>query len=413
MRDPDVALYQGDALNVLSALPDQSVQCVTTSPPFFGKRDYRVEGQIGLEDSFDEYVEKLVTVFREMRRVLRDDGTFWLEIDDTYASGGRVGHGKTVGAKQRTNKGSDGTSDAPRVKDPPNIKRKDVFGVPWELAFALREDGWYLRSEIIWHKVDAMPESVKDRPAHTHSTIFLLSKSEHYFYDGVAIKEPFKTLQTASGRMRDPRPPQEETFPGMTGEAPRGPDGRRKTTISTGDKGHENYQSREGKERWPDAAGANARSVWSISTGSTHHEHFAPWPQKLVAKMILAGTSEQGCCARCGAPRRREEGGRILAGERKIQTGSRPAADERGVSEGGIARSNGRTWSERETIGWVPTCRCGTQETRPCVVLDPFGGSGTTGLVARNLGRRAILIELNVDYCKLISDRLQQLSLLA
>lgn len=389
------------------------MQCVTTSPPFFGKRDYQVAGQIGLEDDFGEYLDRLVAVFREMRRVLRHDGTFWLEIDDTYASGGRIGHGSTVGEKQRTNRGSDGTNDAPRVRDPEGIKRKDMFGVPWELALALRADGWYLRSEIIWHKVDAMPESVKDRPAHTHSTIFLLSKSERYFYDGVAIKEPFRTLQTASGRMRDPRPPQEETFPGMTGEAPRGPDGRRKTTISTGDKGHENYLSREGKERWPDPAGANARSVWSISTGSTHHAHFAPWPQKLVAKMILAGTSEYGACEDCGAPWQRQLGESVLAGEKRIQDSPRPAADERGVSEGGLARSNGRTWREREMLGWEATCGCGTENVRPCVVLDPFGGSGTTGLVARNLGRHAVLIELSERYCEIASERLQQLSLLS
>lgn len=414
LADRDLQLYHGDALSVLAELPDQCVHMCVTSPPFFGLRDYGVAGQIGLEASLDDYIAKLVDVFREVRRVLRDDGSLWCEIGDTYASGGRVGHGKSIGAKQQTNRGTNLENEAPRPRDPEGIKPKDLIGVPWMLAFALRADGWYLRSEVIWDKPDAMPESVRDRPTRAHSQVFFLTKSPLYFYDEDAIREPYKTLEntTSPKRMRDTRQPQDETLDGSEGEAPRGPDGRRKTTIQVGDAGHENYLARDGKDRWPNPQGANARSVWRITTESTPFAHFATFPQKLVTKAILASTSEYGCCDECGAPWDRKHGASVLAGEKKIH-GSRPAADERGVSSGGLARSNGRTWRERQVLGWERTCRCATEEVKPAVVLDPFVGSGTTCLVARKLGRHSIGIELSQRYLDDITvPRLSQLSLL-
>lgn len=408
LQDTDMTLYHGDVIDVLRELPDESVHMCVTSPPFFSLRDYGVDGQIGLEETPELFVQKLVEVFREVRRVLRSDGTLWLEIGDSFA----IAPGKGDNIPQKKWPNNTYAQGAPNRQGIPGVKPKDLIGVPWLLAFALRADGWYLRQEIIWHKPDAMPESVRDRPTTSHSRVFLLTKAAQYFYDQDAIREPFKTQQTDGNRMRDSRPPQDETLDGSAGEAPRGPDGRRKTTIQIGDGGHDNYAARDGKQRWPNEQGANARSVWSVITESTPFAHFATMPTKLAAKMIKAGTSEHGCCSNCGAPWQRIVETGELGGEAKIQKGPRPAADERGVSTGGLARSNGRTWREREMLGWEPRCKCDTEERVPAVVLDPFAGSGTTLLVARSLGRHSIGVELNPEYCDLIATRTQQLSLL-
>lgn len=277
-----------------------------TSPPFFQLRDYNVEGQIGLEDTPEQWTERLVEVFREVRRVLRDDGTVWIEVGDSFSE-------------------------------------KSLVGAPWMLAFALKADRWVLRSEIIWEKPDAMPESVMDRPTRNHTMIFMLSKPGSYFYDRDAISTPHKY------------------------------DNRKVTTV-TGKDG--SSQHRDG-ERWP-GTGANARTVWTIATDSTPFPHFAPMTQEVARRMIVAGTSEKGCCPDCGAPWKRQHGDSVLAGEARIH-GSRPAADERNVSATGLARSNGRTWRERELLGWAPGCGCGEYVCPACDnVLEH--GSRTTQL---------------------------------
>jgi DNA modification methylase len=204
LSDPDVTLYQGDALEVLRTLPDRSVHMCATSPPFYGLRDYGAEGQIGLEESPDEWVARLVEVFREVRRVLRDDGTLWVEIGDSYSGGGPGGHeGGTLVGTPPQGAGNEYRRDTWG-------KPKDLLGQPWLLAFALRADGWYLRSEIIWARPNPMPESVTDRPTKAHSTVFLLSKSPRYFYDQEAVRE----APAPSGQSPPSQPPSPTSQPG-------------------------------------------------------------------------------------------------------------------------------------------------------------------------------------------------------
>jgi DNA modification methylase len=400
LDDGDARLYHGDCLDVLRELPDRSVQMCATSPPFYGLRDYGHDGQIGLEDTPELWVGRLVAVFREVRRVLRDDGTLWVEIGDSYSSGGN-GPGAS-GAKQGTNVGS----LLPAKRAPEGYKQKDLVGQPWMLAFALRADGWYLRSEIIWSRPNPMPESVTDRPTKAHSTVFLLSKQPRYFFDQDAIRTPYQY------------------------------DGRKVLEISgTSEAGHANYANREGKSRWPGIGkaqaqarkeatdgghdesepmeithgGANARSVWTIPTEPTPFAHFATWPQKLVARMILAGTSERGCCPECGAPWVRDVERTpmevVASPKRKAWQGS--GDDFARTQIGGTVKKHPTAL----TLGWSPSCDHPHQPI-PCTVLDPFAGSGTTMLVARNHGRHSIGIELNEDYLRLAADRLSQLSLL-
>src|SRR3990167_6927190 len=203
LADPDVTLYVGDALAVLAELPDESVHCCVTSPPYWGLRDYGVAGQLGLEATPQEYVERMVEVFCLARELLADDGTLWLNLGDSYAGswGNYGGQNRTVGKQRAISAGSrvpnpawdERTKFKPAAATPPDgLKNKDLVGIPWRVAFALQADGWYLRSEIIWHKVAPMPESVRDRPTRSHEQVFLLAKSERYFYNTEAARDPLK-----------------------------------------------------------------------------------------------------------------------------------------------------------------------------------------------------------------------------
>lgn len=216
-------LFEGDALQVLNTLPSQAVQCVVTSPPYWGLRDYGIEGQIGLEATLPQFINRLVAVFAEVRRVLKDDGVMWLNIGDGYTSGNR--------GYRAPDKKNPARAMSVRPDTPEGLKPKDLIGIPWRLAFALQEDGWYLRSDIVWHKPNAMPESVKDRPSRCHEYLFMFSKSERYYYDHQAIMEP-----AANGARR------------------------------------------------------NRRSVWSIPTQATDHAHYAVFPPALVEPCILSAT---------------------------------------------------------------------------------------------------------------------------
>jgi DNA modification methylase len=237
-------IHTGDCAAILQTLPANSVQCCVTSPPYYGLRDYGHDGQIGLEETPEAYVAKMVEVFREVRRLLRNDGTLWLNIGDSYA--------------------------AQAGKTPQGIKPKDLIGIPWMLAFALRADGWYLRQDIIWHKPNPMPESVTDRCTKAHEYLFLLSKAERYFYDSDAIREPL----SAATIERDKTPRGRSQNGGGSAESLAGFD-----------------YSREGLGNMTsNPKGRNRRSVWSITTQPFKGAHFAVMPEALVEPCILAGS---------------------------------------------------------------------------------------------------------------------------
>jgi len=219
-------IFEGDALTVLSRLPNKSMRCAVTSPPYWGLRDYAIEGQIGLDSTLPQFINRLVTIFAEVRRVLTDDGTFWLNIGDGYTSGNR---GWRAPDKKNAARAMNVRPDTPE-----GLKPKDLLGIPWRLAFALQDDGWYLRSDVVWHKPNAMPESVKDRPARAHEYLFMLTKSEKYFYDWQAAREP-----ADNGGLR------------------------------------------------------NLRSVWNVNTRPFAGAHFATFPPELIRPCIRA-SSEPG-----------------------------------------------------------------------------------------------------------------------
>jgi len=363
-----VRILQGDCREVLKTLPDRSVHCCVTSPPYFGLRDYgtgawfggnpacdhrggpmrlkanlnanigtgrdvknaedreffkevcakcgakRIDRQIGLEETPEGYVNQLVAVFREVRRVLRDDGTLWLNLGDSYAGSGKgrnADGSHSEGAKQKTNAGTTIGNLTKTIV--PSCKPKDLIGIPWLVAFALRADGWYLRSDIIWHKPNPMPESVMDRPTKAHEYIFLFSKSSAYFYDYAAVREPIAESTANDKRLQ-----------------------RKNYQVGRPERGFPGQASHGGGLIVPksDPSFRNRRSVWTVSSRPFKGAHFATFPTALVEPCVLAGCPEGG------------------------------------------------------------------------MVLDPFGGAGTTGLVAERLQRNAVLIELNPRYAALAEERI-------
>lgn len=291
-------ILAGDCVEQLKTLPDKIFDCCVTSPPYYGLRDYGVDGQIGLEETPEAYIERLVNVFREVKRVLKDDGTLWLNIGDSYCGTGNKGDLKDP----KYADGRNGQAVAIN-RDVAGCKHKDLIGIPWMLAFALRADGWYLRQDIIWHKPNPMPESVTDRCTKSHEYVFLLSKSPKYYYDNQAISEPTKTRDNTN---RDRDSTKLNNTPGRT----------RMAGLKTN-----NYERR------------NRRDVWTIPTKPVKEAHFATYPEKLVEPCILAGSREGG------------------------------------------------------------------------IVLDPFFGSGTTGIVAMRYGRRFVGCELNPEYIEIANRR--------
>ncbi|MET4560774.1 DNA modification methylase [Lysinibacillus parviboronicapiens] len=299
-------IHQGHCLEVLKTLPSESINTVVTSPPYWGLRDYGVDGQIGLENSVGEYVSALVDVFREIKRILKDDGTVWVNLGDAYAGSGKGAWAEKD--KQKHVYVPNPKGNETKINNiPTGLKAKDLIGLPWKVAFALQADGWYLRQDIIWHKSNPMPESVTDRPTRAHEYIFLMSKQPKYYYDHEAIKMPSKNPVDDRGA--------------------RGNKKRIPTNLINGIRNSGVYPK------------ANKRSVWQVPTKPFKEAHFAVYPEDLIEPCVLAGCPLDG------------------------------------------------------------------------VVLDPFFGSGTTGLVALKHGRNFIGIELNPEYIKIAERRLSKVQL--
>lgn len=326
-------VYLGDCATILKTFPDGCIDCCVTSPPYYALRDYGCDGQLGLEDSPEEFIERLTDIFEEVRRVLKPEGTLWVNIGDSYAGswkGAANYPDNAMNYKQGTNRGLLGVPTA--VKKLSGYKPKDLIGIPWMLAFSLRAKGWYLRQDIIWEKSNPMLESVLDRCTKSHEYIFLLSKNRHYYFDNNAIKEPAVGFNTSA-----PRGSAGSFLPNA---------GRRSKGNSVGFRGGNAYtkgrsfdnsaeRTREFHGNVPNTTGLrNKRSVWTIATAQSKEAHFATFPEKLIRPCILAGCPEGG------------------------------------------------------------------------TVLDPFMGSGTTGVVARQLQRNYIGVELNPSYLQMSERRI-------
>jgi len=370
-----MSLHIGNALDILPTLAPESVNCVVTSPPYWGLRDYGTDGQLGLEPTPEEYVANLVAVFREVWRVLRDDGTLWLNLGDSYNSdasnqnGGGL-DGKTWG----------GNASIGRVKREPNgLKTKDLCGIPWRVAFALQADGWYLRSDIIWAKPNPMPESVTDRPTKAHEYVFLMTKAARYWYDAEAIGEAVvRTWDSSNGGNLSPV-------------------GVHKANGTMRERGGD----------YPVCTGTrNRRTVWTIATQPYPEAHFATYPEKLVEPCVLAGCPPVSCSV-CGSP-----WFRVVEKTRTFESGSGQAGHLPSGKNGPGLQGGGATIDIRrgpcvrsETLAWQPTCDH-EAPSEPGTVLDPFAGSGTTGAVAYRLGRKFVGIELNPEYAEMAERRI-------
>lgn len=370
----DIKILNMDVINGLRSLPDRSVHCVITSPPYWGLRDYGVEGQIGLEPSPKEYLDKMVEIFQEVRRVLRDDGTLWLNLGDSYANAQPRGRMEDQGDLST---GDHGELIPKRDWSAWSLKQKDLVGMCWRVAFALQSDGWYLRSDIVWAKPNPMPESVTDRPTRSHEYVFLLTKNARYFYDADAARES----QTGNAHSRG------------NGITP-------KTVMKNGGLIKANESFHRSTAQYIDVPGGrNRRDVWIIPTQPTPEAHFATFPEALVEPCIKAGTSERGCCSVCGSQWVREV-------DEEPYTPGKIEPREFAIKSGG---NNGKHSPPREKqlIGWQPSCACSNEDPIPCTVLDPFGGSGTVAKVARDLNRNAILIEINPAYVEIAKRKLR------
>lgn len=414
-------LLQGDCIEVLAGLPAASVHCVVTSPPYFGLRDYGAPGQIGLEPTPAEYVAKLVQVFREVRRVLRDDGTVWLNLGDSYAGswGNYGGQNRGNGEQREITNGSQMHQKAYDGKEqwrPPTsnkmdgLKPKDLIGIPWRVAFALQADGWWLRGDIIWHKPNPMPESVTDRPTKAHEYLFLLAKRERYFYDAEAIKEPAVTddmrrpYGSQGAWQMDGRPVEQR------------PNGKPRTAGNKTHKYVAEYEQSDSEEHRTKAGllkvadvpwySRNKRSVWTVATKPYTEAHFATYPVELIQPCILAGTSAHGCCSVCGAPWVRQVEREFVPQQDVRDPGKLAKKSNKGLDASNGWGDTPRGTTNTTTLGWQPSCGCGA-DVVPCTVLDPFSGAATTGVAAIGLGRQYIGIELNPEYNKLAERRLQ------
>jgi DNA modification methylase len=421
-----------------------------TSPPYYNLRNYGVDGQIGLEETPEAFVQKMVEVFREVRRVTRGDGVLWLNLGDSYASGKGTcynpGGGEESLGQERKEAGChplDRGNKSTLAQS--GLKPKDLMGIPWRCAFALQADGWYFRSAMPWIKRNCMPESTTDRPTSAIEYIFLMAKSAKYFYDGEAIRVPaacpgddrkgraspdHKRAPDALKNGIRPRKQDQTGNPTYTGfnerwkektkeQAAYGParDGFNRAGDRNGDQATRNYRNSDPFfESWQGLYSESENPLaFVINPQSRPELHFATFPDLLAATCIKAGTSEYGCCPKCGAPWQRV----VECSGGTIGESWHPHTDDMGTgqslsSEKLMTARNGSY--SRQFKGWQPGCKCypeplpgqlPPQALNPCLVLDPFMGSGTVAVVARELNRSSVGCELNPEYVKIIKKRLQ------
>jgi DNA modification methylase len=406
-------MHCADALEFLKLMPPESIHCCITSPPYWGLRDYKIEskvwsdgwkGCLGLEPTPEMYIEHLVQIFREIKRVLRKDGTLWLNLGDSYAGSAQGwGHEKQyAGPKQATNRGSlnqplteikIGFQRPPGYissKQKSGLKPKDLCGIPWRVALALQADGWWLRSDIIWSKPNPMPESVRDRPTRSHEYIFLLTKSAKYYFDSEAVKENY-----SDSYLNDLRH--------ITGSTDRNEkNGYLEALAQNPKKLHRMFDK-------PIGTGRNIRSVWTITTKPFKEAHFATFPPELPERCIKAGTSEKGVCPKCGAPWVRiieKSGGTIGKGWTNHSADMEQGMSQKGCAGLGNKKNESGEFYQVQTLGWRPSCKCNAGESIPAIVFDPFAGAGTTGMEAKRLGRNYIIVDIKPEYCEMTRKRI-------
>lgn len=436
---PTLQILEGDCIAHLRTLRPKSIHCCVSSPPYYGLRDYGVDGQIGLEETPLQFIQKMVEVYREVRRVLRDDGTVWLNMGDSYAS--KPGGGQGAGGQMVGRAVADARNAAAAIhrgrKMP--FKPKDMMGMPWRLAFALQDDGWYLRQDIIWQKPNPMPESVNDRCCKSHEYIFLLTKSERYFFDAEAIKEPVSGTVQPRGSGVNAKAKAPNGWDTSTGEGGHG-------TIHRGGRTNGTVRTKQNESFSAAVAGLvstrNKRSVWTVPTEACKEAHFATFPKALIRPCIEAGTPAGGVCVSCGSPFRRlmERGApdldhqRACGGDLNGEYHGKATKDYkagRAEDPSEVKARILRGMVGKRTVAWLPTCDCDGRnwkkageprrltrkqgrarrlagripESAPAVVLDEFCGSGTTGEVSLEMGRSSILIELNPAYADIARKR--------
>ena len=420
----------GDWINVLSGMPSDSIDCCVTSPPYFSHRDYQVEGQLGQESTPAEYVAKLVEGFNEVRRVLKPTGSLWLNLGDSYASqSGGYSDNDGYGNSSVISASAQSAVVPNKNRKLPGLKPKDLIMIPAMVAIALRDSGYYLRSDIIWEKPNSMPASATDRCTNSHEHLFLLTKNNQYFYDAEAIKErcseaninDFLARKTLDNKGRGKKGTYDEARPDLTRSReaymPKDFMRNKRSVWRVGEGGEEIwrwlFENTTEEFFYPllekfISESENKNSVWSINTKPFKGAHFACFPQELIIDCIKAGSSEYGCCADCGAPWER------IVERTAGESVSCPKTDAAHIARGGVGKPSGtvgksgggRINGTTETIGWQPTCKCDTKEIVPSIILDCFGGAATTGVVARKLNRNFILIELNPEYVQIGNDRL-------
>jgi len=435
-QDKLTKLYNSDCRS-MSELPDETVQCVVTSPPYWGLRKYEGDqeliwggdascehewgdnlhragyrasdtnpgklqsmatqnrnvghsnfcqkcgawkGSFGLEPTPELYVQHTVEIMQEIKRVLRKDGVCFLNLGDSYFASG--GAHKPEHANPGLSKSAQRGGVPHGGQNHPNLKPKDMCLIPFRVAIALQDAGWWVRSVIIWQKKNPMPESVQDRPTNAHEYILMLTKSKKYYYDVDAVRE--KLSPTTMPRLLRGVSNTHKNINGAPGQTP-----------------HTMSQHREHGEGYANInpAGRNLRDVWTFPTQPFPGAHFAVFPEKLPELCIKAATSEKGCCPKCGAP-----WARVIDRDNYQKHESEYQSKEvRGIN---ADRSKHSPPVDTKTIGWKPTCNCGLDPI-PCTVLDPFAGSGTSLLVAKKLQRKAVGYELSRDYCKLDEARIR------